>query len=498
MWFTKDDDGFRGWLPIAKGAALQTGLAGSVTVTVVDPDDDASTSPTVSESTELGGLYTFLIPSSFFATNGLGSYSVVAVVNGGGVKDVRGEVLRVFDKDFDNSGTAIGDIQDTVVSAVEYQRGHHTAETYLYVDPVNGNDSNDGLTRGAPKLTIGSAVAAITQEHTAVIVLGNPTGQQVISENITLATPFTFLRGPGFDVQLAGNTLGVPTVSITATGCEVSGFEVTTPVTGTQDAISATADFALLRRLRVVNAKQDGMTVSGGSRLRVEECIVEGAGRYGVHVLNTSFAFIGANTIITGSGSDNLRIQPGAGAADDTVIRGITTTAAGGYGILVGAGSNRTRISDVAFVANTSGDLQDDGTDTIFDAGHLTAQEARDAMKLAPTAGAPAAGSIDADLDTLTSLVDVAVSTRAAPGDAMALTAAERDAAAAALLDLASGVESGKTVREFFRALAALHLGESTGGPAQVSADAFGNPGTPRVIANSDPSGNHTSFTFTL
>jgi parallel beta-helix repeat protein len=370
MLFTKNDDGVRIWVTAVKNGALIGGLTASITVTVTDPDDSITTSPTVFAATQTG-LYYADVPSSFFATNGLGWYVAVVEINGSGVKDVIKDSLRVFEEDFDSisagSGAALSDVQDTVVTAVEYQRGHHTAETYLFVDPVNGSNVNDGLTRANPKLTIAAAVSAITQEHTAIIVLGNNTGQQVISENIVLDTPFTFLRGPGFDVQLAGTATNVATVQITATGCELSGFEVTTPVTGTGEAVDVNANFALLRRLRVVNAVQDGIDISGGSRSRIEECIIENSGRYGVHLQNTSFAFIGENTVITGSGTDNLRIQPGAGSADDTVIRDVTTTAAGQYGIFIGAGSNRTRLSNVAFVANTTADVKDDGTDTIFD-----------------------------------------------------------------------------------------------------------------------------------
>lgn len=62
----------------------------------------------------------------------------------------------------------------------------------------------------------------------------------------------------------------------------------------------------------------------------------------------------------------------------------------------------------------------------------LTAQEVRDAMKLAPTAGTPAAGSVDEHLDTIEGRVDVATSTRSAPGDAMDLVAGAVDAAALA------------------------------------------------------------------
>lgn len=60
---------------------------------------------------------------------------------------------------------------------------------------------------------------------------------------------------------------------------------------------------------------------------------------------------------------------------------------------------------------------------------NLTAQEVRDAMKLAPTAGSPGSGSVDEHLDTIEGRVDVATSTRAAPGDAMTLAAAAITAA---------------------------------------------------------------------
>jgi hypothetical protein len=111
MWFTKDDDGFRGWLTVMRNGRLHTGVAADITVTVVDEDDSTSTTPAVSESTQLAGLYTFLIPSAFFTTNGTGQYSVVAVVDATGptVRDVDDYVLRVFEEDFDSLST-VGDI----------------------------------------------------------------------------------------------------------------------------------------------------------------------------------------------------------------------------------------------------------------------------------------------------------------------------------------------------------------------------------------------------
>jgi hypothetical protein len=372
--------------PMANNGTIKTGLvAGDFTVALLGPSGNPPASTTITPALIASGdgqnSWIVDIPSAFLVTNGVGDYYLRVEINATGPKydTLVGEPILVTQNLLDDisagGGATLADIQDVVVSAVEYQRGHHTAESYLYVDPVAGNNGNDGLTRGAPKLTIANAVAAITEEHTAIIVLGNAAGQQVISENIVLATPFTFLRGPGFDVQLAGSAVGTPTIQITAAGCEVSGFEVTTPGAGSAPAIDVDANFALLRRLRVVNAVQDAIDISGGSRSRIEECIVESAGRYGIHLLNTSFAFVGRNTIVVGSGSDNIRIQPGGGAADDSVIREVTSTAAGAYGLFIGAGALRTRVSDVALIANTSGDIQDDGTDTYIDLDELAASD---------------------------------------------------------------------------------------------------------------------------
>lgn len=80
-----------------------------------------------------------------------------------------------------------------------------------------------------------------------------------------------------------------------------------------------------------------------------------------------------------------------------------------------------------------------EGIKDAIGSGGLTAQQVRDAMKLAPTGGAPAAGSVDEHLDTIeadtaaieplvTANLDAAVSSRATPGDAMTLTAGERTA----------------------------------------------------------------------
>lgn len=87
--FTRDvRGGWRGWFVLKNNSGtLRTGVSqGSFTVTVVNPQDTATVTPAVSESTQKPGLYSFLIPDSFMATHGLGSYGTVVevTVTGGG------------------------------------------------------------------------------------------------------------------------------------------------------------------------------------------------------------------------------------------------------------------------------------------------------------------------------------------------------------------------------------------------------------------------------
>lgn len=128
MWFTKDEDGFRAWFTVAdKNGLIRTGgVAGDFTATVVEPTGVNTSVLTVTESTGKPGLYTFLIPASFFTTYSLGGYGVVVEVNMTAppkVDAVFGEVLRVFDDDFDSLSAQISSfsgtfLEDTVIAAV--------------------------------------------------------------------------------------------------------------------------------------------------------------------------------------------------------------------------------------------------------------------------------------------------------------------------------------------------------------------------------------------
>jgi uncharacterized protein YcfJ len=98
----------------------------------------------------------------------------------------------------------------------------------------------------------------------------------------------------------------------------------------------------------------------------------------------------------------------------------------------------------------------------------------------------------EADLAAVKAKTDNLPTSPAAVGSAMTLTSGERDSIAAALLDLANGVEAGLTPRQFARLAAAVLLGKSSGGGA-VYRDTGDTKD--RVTATMDGSGNRVAVT---
>lgn len=101
------------------------------------------------------------------------------------------------------------------------------------------------------------------------------------------------------------------------------------------------------------------------------------------------------------------------------------------------------------------------------------------------------------DTAAMQPLIDVAVSSRTAPGAAMTLTTAERNAIATALLDLANGVETGITPRQLLRAIGAVLGGDDPSGGGTPAFKAIGDKTIPRVTVNASSTGVRT-VTLTL
>ena len=112
---------------------------------------------------------------------------------------------------------------------------------------------------------------------------------------------------------------------------------------------------------------------------------------------------------------------------------------------------------------------------------------------------------VDTEVAAIKAKTDNLPGSPAAVGSAMTLTSGERDSIAAALLDLASAIETGLTLRNALRLIAAATAGECSGFPTATdiykSVDLSGTAvvGTKsRITATTDADGNRTAIIVDL
>jgi len=110
-------------------------------------------------------------------------------------------------------------------------------------------------------------------------------------------------------------------------------------------------------------------------------------------------------------------------------------------------------------------------------------------------------GRLDMLIDAIKAKTDLIPASPAEVGSAMTLTTGERDAIAAALLDLADAIETGITVRKLMRAMGAKTAGLISGagtGTEVLKGLGQASGGTTRLTATVDGSGNITDWTVNL
>lgn len=106
---------------------------------------------------------------------------------------------------------------------------------------------------------------------------------------------------------------------------------------------------------------------------------------------------------------------------------------------------------------------------------------------------------LDTEIAAIQAKTDLIPASPAAVGSAMTLTSGERDAIAAALLDLAAGIETGVTPRQAIRAIAAICAGIVSGagtGTEVFKAVGAAAGGTTRATVTVDASGNRSAVSL--
>lgn len=262
---------------------------------------------------------------------------------------------------------------------IEFQRGNHTGEGKMFhVDPVNGSDANDGLTKETSKLTW-NGVNALVVAHRHDIVLihtANNGAPTVWSTSINMNKAFTFVRSVGRDLAIVAPDSANDTVTIAAVGCELSGCIVKTHTTGNKDAIKVTADFYQLKKVWIDYSRGHGLAVENASHGLVDGLVVQdaaaGSSGHAISIKSTSGNskrnFL-KNIKLLNNVGDGIRFD-GANTSNNFVVAGDGGSAIDsntGYGVneLNGADHNHIVGPGLLIHKNTAGDINLTGANSV-------------------------------------------------------------------------------------------------------------------------------------
>jgi hypothetical protein len=204
----------------------------------------------------------------------------------------------------------------------------------------------------------------------------------------------------------------------------------------------------------------------------------------------------------------NAELATALGTADDATLAAIAA-----LNNLSAAQVNAevdTALADVGLTGTVTGRI-DAAISSRLAAGSYTAPldaaGTRSALGMASanldTQLAAIAGYIDTEvaaimtaLSAIQAKTDNLPASPAAVGSAMILTSGERDAIAAALLDLSAGVETGMTVRQAQRLILAALVGKLSGAATTTISIRDTGDSKNRIVATVDADGNRTSVTL--
>lgn len=171
---------------------------------------------------------------------------------------------------------------------IETQKGHHTAHgNIFYWDPINGSDSNNGLSHGTAKLTWGgvsgtNSLVTAYDHDVVIIVPGELGGITVVTEQIILDKEYTFLRGPGRDVKFKPVITTNGTIQVDAVGCELTGMLIETADTGDGEALIINGTFPWIHDIWVEKSQGDGIRLQNVSYATLEDVFVRNCSGNGV------------------------------------------------------------------------------------------------------------------------------------------------------------------------------------------------------------------------
>lgn len=257
---------------------------------------------------------------------------------------------------------------------------------FYYWDPVSGSDTNSGTSPSTAVQTFAAAQSLASAGNYDVIfcLAKDASGITTVTTPITINKRTLKLRGPGHIFQIAPTTAGSDTITISTDDVEINGLYVSTAATGSDNAVSITGDRAFIQDCWLSNVRGHGINISGSNLTKISTCAIEHCGingtGNGISLGNETTQAVISKSIIFDH--PNGILLSGTGIADNVIENSIIYKNSS-YGVSIGSGVLRTTLrSGNTFSKNTSGNVQDLGTDTYVEtqAGGASASEIADAV----------------------------------------------------------------------------------------------------------------------
>ena len=280
-----------------------------------------------------------------------------------------------------NNETLIEQIKK-IIAVVEHQRGAHTHQpigNVFFVDPTNGDTHASGNRGGITdpySLVQDCHDNAVTDSNHDMIILmsGAAAGPTTLTEDVTLSKRYLFIRGPGRDFLWTRSGSG-DTITITADGIELAGFQVNTAATGSGNGITVTgADFFRAYRLWINDTRGDAIEITNGSNFVINECVLQGSGQsgsgHGIQIVagggqSGDYGSVSSCKLHDIAGDGIQLDTTGGGSVDSCVIEWCVFDSCTDDAIdIVDSNCIGTIIRDNRFVNNTT-DIEDAGTNTV-------------------------------------------------------------------------------------------------------------------------------------
>jgi len=258
--------------------------------------------------------------------------------------------------------------------------------TTYYWDPINGNDSNDGLQPSTAVKNFVRVNQLVSNNGYDIVycLATDPSGITTVTENLEITKNTLKLRGPGYSFQLKPTSTTKPTISINAHSIQISGLYIATAATGSQNAITIIGDNNHIKDCWIKNVRGNGISITASTFSKISNCVIENCGLStigdAIKLGDSSTQVSIVKNVITSS-INGISIS-GTGVVDNIVENNLIYNNSG-YGIAIDSSAVRTTVrSGNTITNNTLGNTQNTGVDTYIEtpAGGASASDVADAV----------------------------------------------------------------------------------------------------------------------